>query len=105
MKIVYIASPYTIGDKDINIFTQMETANKLMDLGFCPIVPLFTHFQNKLFSRPNKDWQEIDFLKIEMCDCLLRLPGECKDADLEVKYARSLLIPVYFSIEVLKNEI
>ena len=37
---VYIASPYTIGDKLQNIERQMEAANTLINLGFAVYVPL-----------------------------------------------------------------
>jgi hypothetical protein len=36
MKIVYIASPYTVGDVAVNVKTQMDTADSLIEKG-CPI--------------------------------------------------------------------
>jgi len=38
MKIVYIASPYTVGDVAVNVKTQMDTADSLIEKGYCPIV-------------------------------------------------------------------
>lgn len=99
MKRVYIASPYTIGDVAVNVRTQIETAHKLMDMGLCPIVPLFTHFQHMMFPRPYEDWLKIDLCKIEMCDVLLRLPGESKGADMEAEHAHKLGIPVVFDLD------
>lgn len=101
MKRVYIASPYTIGDVAVNVRNQLEMAHILMDMGFCPIVPLFTHFQHMVYPRPYEDWLAIDLCKIEVCDFLLRLPGESKGADMEVEHAKKLGIPVVYSYQEL----
>lgn len=99
LKAVYIASPYTIGDTAINVRSQLEAADKLMDHGLCPIVPLFTHFQHMHKPRPYKDWLAIDFEKIKRSDAVLRLPGESSGADSEVQLALSLSLPVFYSFE------
>lgn len=39
---------------------------------------------------------------VESCDCLLRLDGESKGADIEVSRAKELKIPVFYSIDELK---
>lgn len=97
---VYIASPYsTSGDIAENVHLQMETANTLIGLGFCPFVPLLTHFQHLMFPRPYEDWMKQDTEWVKVCDCLLRLGGESKGADREVKYALSLGKPVVYSVE------
>ncbi len=36
---------------------------------------------------------------LECCDALLRLDGLSKGADAEVRYAKHIGIPVYFSLE------
>ena len=95
---IYIASPYTLGDVAVNVRNQIDTANELMNLGFCPIVPLFSHFHHMIFPRPYEDWLKIDFAKIEMCHALLRLDGESKGADREIEYAVKLGIPVCYSL-------
>jgi hypothetical protein len=35
---------------------------------------------------------------LAVCDCVLRLPGESKGADAEVKFAQEIGKPVYYSI-------
>jgi len=95
---VYIASPYTKGDVANNVRIQLETADELMDLGFCPIVPLFTHFQHMYKPRDYEDWMKIDEEKVKRSDVILRLPGDSPGADREVKLAQSLNIPVYYTI-------
>lgn len=105
MKKVYIASPYTIGDQEENVKFQMRVGALLMDHGFAPFIPLLYHYQDKLHPRPYDKWLEIDFAWILSCDCLLRLGGESKGADMEVEFAKENNIPVYYSVEeVVKNE-
>ena len=99
MKTVYIASPYTKGDVAQNVRVQLDIADRLMDLGYCPIVPLFCHFQHLHRHRPYSDWMKIDLKKIELADILLRLPGESSGADREVEHAKALGVPVAYDVE------
>ena len=101
MKKVYIASPYTKGDVAVNVHKQMECADSLIALGFAPFVPLYSHFQHMFFPRPYEDWIKLDNEWVLSCDCLLRLEGESKGADLEVDLALINNIPVYYAIEKL----
>lgn len=98
---VYIASPYTLGDVAVNVKNQMDAADTLMNLGFAPFVPLYSHFQHLMHPRPYQDWIKQDFEWISVCDCVLRLPGESKGADGEVKLADKLGLNVFFSVEAL----
>lgn len=98
---VYIASPYTLGDVAVNVKVQMDVANELMDLGFAPFAPLYSHFQHIAHPRPYMDWIKIDLEWVKVCDCVLRLEGESSGADGEVKFANELNIPVYYSFEEL----
>lgn len=101
---VYIASPYTVGDVAVNVRRQIETADKLMNMGHTPFVPLLSHFQHLLFPRPYEDWVNNDLEWIPCCDCVLRLRGESKGADNEVKLAQKLGKPIYYSIAALGGE-
>jgi hypothetical protein len=101
MVVVYIASPYTIGDVALNVRRQLETADRLISLGYCPVAPLLTHFQHLSFPRPYEDWMRIDLEMIRRCDVLLRLEGESPGADREVAHAISNGIPVVRSVDEL----
>jgi hypothetical protein len=101
MKKVYIASPYTLGDVAVNVKTQIAVADRLINAGFCPHIPLLSHFQHMIYPRPYKDWLKLDLEWLKVCDCLLRLPGKSKGADKEVEYAKSLDIPVFYSLKEL----
>ena len=46
-------------------------------------------------------WMKLDFIWVESCDALLRLPGESPGADREVKHAITLGIPVFYSMDEL----
>ena len=96
---VYIASPYTVGDTAINVKFQIDVANELMDLGFTPHVPLYSHFQHMVHPRPYEDWIALDYEWIDACDCLVRLGGKSPGGDLEVIYAKNIGIPVFYSIQ------
>lgn len=98
---VYIASPYTLGDVAVNVKRQLDMADKLMDNGFAPFAPLYSHFQHMAHPRPYQDWIKIDLEWVEVCDCVLRLDGESKGADGEVNYANELGLPVFYSLEQL----
>jgi len=104
MIVVYISSPYSIGDQAVNVRNQMTTVNLLMDLGYATIAPLYTHFQHMFSPRVYEDWLRLDLELVERSDVVLRLPGKSSGADREVAHALSLGIPVVCSIEELKNK-
>lgn len=103
MKRVYIASPYSTGDQALNVRRQIDCAEELMDLDFVPYAPLLSHFQHLVHPRPIKDWYKFDNEWVRACHYLLRLSGESKGADDEVKLALKLDIPVFHSIDQLVN--
>ena len=96
---VYIASPYTLGDVAVNVKLQLDTVDELMNKGFAPFAPLYSHFQHMAHPRPYQDWVKIDLEWVKVCDCLLRLDGESKGADGEVKYAKEFGLPVFYLID------
>jgi len=100
---IFISSPYTIGDVGDNVKKQMDCADGLMSLGYVPFVPLLYHFQHIVHPRQYADWLNIDMEWLRMCDAILRLPGESAGADEEVKLAKELGKPVFYSIVDLRN--
>jgi hypothetical protein len=99
---VYIASPYTIGDTAINVRRQIDAVDQLMDMGFAPFAPLYSHFQHLVHPRRYEDWLLIDLEWVKACDCVLRLEGESAGADTEVETAEMYSKPVFYSFEELK---
>jgi len=108
---VYIASPYTNGWMPSNIKLQLETADKLMDLGLFPYTPLLAHFQEIYNPREEKEWLDLDFVWLKQCDAVLRLQNydgsgnviPSPGADKEEALAKICGIPIFYSIEVLTN--
>jgi hypothetical protein len=98
---VYIASPYRHGDTAENVRRQMETYDKLVSVGFAPFAPLWSHFQQVMYPLPVEMWYKLDLVWVEACDCLLRLEGESKGADEEVRYAKKIHRPVLYTIDEL----
>lgn len=98
---VYIASPYTIGDVAVNVSASLDAANKLWDLGFVPFAPLLTHFWHFYSPKTYEEWMAMDKQYILRCNYVLRLPGESRGADTEIAFATENNIPVFYSIEAL----
>ena len=100
---VYIASPYNIGDHLENTLKQFAMADILLDLGYLPYPPLWTHYWNEVSSKTHEQWLEMDKEWILRCDCLLRLPGKSAGADEEVEFAKENDIPVFWSVTELET--
>jgi hypothetical protein len=98
---VYIASPYTLGDVAVNVRESLLMADKLVELGYAPYPPLYSHFWHFLSPKPYETWVELDNEWVLRCDVLLRLPGESSGADAEVALAKEHGIPVFNSIKEL----
>lgn len=111
--LVYVASPYTAGDCGLNTRFQCTIFDMLLRKGIVtPIVPLWSHFQHFVHPLPYEMWMDYDHEIIRKCDALLRLGAsyvdeevgiayfcnESSGADREVKHAKSLNIPVFYSI-------
>ncbi len=94
---IYIASAYTLGDVAVNVKNQLDVADKLMNAGFAPFTPLYSHFQHMAHPRPYTDWIKLDLEWINSCDGLIRILGESTGADGEVDHAQKLGIPVFFA--------
>jgi hypothetical protein len=99
MKRIYVAGPYTLGDVAVNVANAIDTADRLMNIGFMPFVPHMSHFWHYRHPRPYEQWLEWCLDWVEQCDGLLRIPGESKGADREVAHALKHGIPVFTSIE------
>jgi hypothetical protein len=99
---VYIASPYSIGDQADNVRKQMDSFDQLVKAGFAPYAPLLSHFQQIVHPLPYSTWIALDFEWVRACDCLLRLEGESRGADMEVTIARNAGKRVFYDINDLK---
>ncbi len=103
-RLVYLASPYSLGDQALNVRRAIEAADKLLEKGYIPFMPHLCHFWHFISPKPYETWLEIDRAILERCDALLRLEGISEGADQEVKFAKELGLDVYYSIEELQGE-
>ena len=82
---VYVAGPYSKGDIAVNVRNAIQVGEKIASFGMIPYIPHLTHFWHLLHSHPVDYWYRYDFHWLDVCDCLLRLPGESHGADEEMK--------------------
>ena len=98
---VFISSPYSIGSEAENVRRQMDVANELINNGFVPFIPLLYHFQHMVHPQDYEVWLQQDKEWLKQCDCVLRLRGESKGADLEVELAKELGILRFYDLSML----
>lgn len=101
--LVYIASPYSLGDKEENVRNSLLVADELLSKGIIPFAPLLSHFWEQISPKPYEDWLKMDFQYIMRCDAVLRLPGKSSGADMECEFATLHGIPVYYDIDEVIN--
>jgi hypothetical protein len=95
---IYVAGPYSIGNREENVKEALTIGSQLLDLGFFPYVPHLTHFWHTLYPRPKEDWMDLDFTFLEVCQGLFRIKGISVGADIEENIARRNNIPIFYEI-------
>jgi len=115
VKKVYIASPYTNGDKLQMVRIQIDAWHALQDLGYYSIPPLLSHYINEVRERPWTEWLKYDFQTIAMCDAVVRIRPKDKNgveitsggADLEKVEALRLGLQYreFETVEEMKNSL
>lgn len=95
---VYIAGPIAKGRLEENIRNAMDAAKNLMDNGLYPYVPHYNCFFQITHPRAQEDFMRLDFAFLEVCDAVLRIPGESIGADREVRFADHIEIPVFYTM-------
>ena len=105
---VYIAAPYSNGDKlndahvSANVKVALATAAQLINMGFDAFAPHTSHYVAKeLRTISYERWMEWCINLLDDFDCVLRLKGASKGADAECLYAVNRCIPVYTSVKEL----
>lgn len=110
--IIYIASPYTKGDPELNAHFQCRVFHELMNDGIVwPVAPLWAHFHHAIFPRHYQDWIDYDLALLTRYDGCLRLDAvlpdigyeqkESSGADGEVKAFLEMGRPVFYDKESL----
>lgn len=100
---IYIASPYTQGDPLANVRRQIDAAEQLAAKGHVPILPLLSHFWDEVYHHPWEFWMAQCLSHLTTVDAVLRLPGVSVGADIEVREAKNIGLPVYYSVDVIPD--
>ena len=104
IRYVYVAGPMAKGDYMGNIRRAIEMGENLLKKGYTPFIPHLDFIWDLSYPKPAEEWLQWDFMWLRRCDALIRLPGESVGADREVKLARSINIPVFYTPEDLQHE-
>lgn len=110
---IYISAPLTNGGHlngltgeaavKANVAAAMAAGHELMRLGYAPFVPHLTYYMDPDGEVPHAVWLAVDEPWVLASHAVLRLPGESKGADMETAWARQACIPVFESIEQLRE--
>ena len=94
---VFVAGPYTNPDPVVNTRKAVEAAERLLarDPRITPYVPHLSMLWHLIAPHDLDFWYEFDLRWLEVCDCVLRLPGESNGAAAECAHAREKGIPVF----------
>lgn len=96
LPIVYIAGPITKPDPIANTNEAVLISDDLYSQGICvPLIPHMNLVWHLIKPHPNAYWYEYDLHLLRRCDALLRLEGESVGAELEIKVAESIGLPVF----------
>jgi len=104
MKKVYISGPYSTGNTISNIHFAIEVADALLLAGFTPFVPHLNFTWDLIHPHSYDTWLDWCLEWVSTCDCLLRIHGESPGADAEVRLAKVIGKPVYYTVEELIKE-
>ena len=105
---VYVAGPISQGDPEGNCRRAIKMGFVLMDKGYAPYVPHYSWFvdvDSVAGKGRYEQWISGDLSWIATCQGLLRLSGESKGADREVRWAREVGVPVFYDLQVLLDEL
>ena len=104
--LIYITGPYTGGNKRLgingyatlqgNAESMLAVAERVLEIGWTPVVPLLSHFWNRFHPHEEQFWHDYDKQLLLRCDAVYRMIGESPGADDEVKLAEEMKLPVYY---------
>ena len=106
IRYVYVAGPISKGDVQENIRRGIEAGLHLLKAGYAPMIPHLSCYAQPdalLGTTAYEWWLELDLAFIEVCDAVIRLPGESAGADRETAYAETVGVPVFLDLDALLN--
>jgi hypothetical protein len=100
---VYVAGPLSNGDREVNVHNAEAAGVELLKMGCAPYVPHLWWYVDPDDSLGYDVWTEMDLAWVEASHALLRLPGKSNGVRREVRRARQLGIPVFYSVEEIRK--
>jgi len=94
-KYVYLAAPFSKGDKKQNVERSIKATNFLIDHGIYVYNPLLTYYLDLDNARTASFWYDFDKRWLQICHALVYLPGESVGVQEEIKYAAEHGIDIY----------
>ena len=83
---VYIAGPYTKGDASLNVRRMIEVAERVVEAGHTPFIPLLYHLWHLMSPHDYEYWMALDHAWIEACDVLIYLSGESSGTQEDIMF-------------------
>ena len=111
-KLVYLASPYSSGDRFLNTMAHVSKYRELLTDGRVnPVAPLLSGLIPAADDIPWERWIEVDLELLSRCDAVLAFDAvinwykctESKGRDAEVVRALELGIPVFHTVTEIYN--
>ncbi len=86
--IIFISGPYAKPDPVVNTRNAILAGEEVLKLGHIPFIPHLNHLWHLVSPHPEEFWYAHDLIWLRKCDAILRLPGESRGADNEMKMAK-----------------
>ena len=103
---VFISGPMsTSGEPGPNLHQAVVAAAILMRSGHTPFVPHLTWIADAISPCSIDQWMRWDKEWLLQCEAVIRLPGDSRGADEEVRLARENEMPVYESVNELLRDL
>ena len=102
---VYVAGPYSLGNRVRNARNAVLVAEEVCRMGHVPYVPHLTLLWDLVADEEHTWdwWLTYDEQWLALCGAVLRIPGESAGADREVAFAAKHGIPVFHSLDELRE--
>lgn len=102
MKRVYLSGPVTKGNRSHNFSQSLDAQQLLMEAGYAVFNPMLTMMHPNEQNISWEMWLAGDLAWIDVCDLIVRLPGESLGADTETAHGILRGIPVLTLQEALE---
>jgi hypothetical protein len=105
-QLIYISGPYsapTVNQCEENTMKVIDIALEIHNKGHLAFVPHLSHWHDLRAKSKGviiswDYWMDIDLRLIKACDALFYVASS-KGADLELEFAKTLGLPIYYSLD------